>query len=94
MVLIQMYPSRYTLTAYETSEDSQVVTEFRRACKKLGLPGKVGSTFGGSDNNSFAKNGISGLVISCGMYNAHSTDEYTTIEDLYKGAELVEELLS
>lgn len=82
------------LTAYETSEDSQVVTEFRRACKKLGLPGKVGSTFGGSDNNSFAKNGISGLVISCGMYNAHSTDEYTTIEDLYKGAELVEELLS
>ena len=50
-------------------------------------------TFGGSDNNSFAKNGIEGLVLSNGMYNAHSTREYTTVDDLYKGAELIGQLI-
>ncbi|MGN0394771.1 MAG: M20/M25/M40 family metallo-hydrolase [Coprococcus sp.] len=82
------------LMAYETPEDSHVVEGFKNACRKLGLSGEVGSTFGGSDNNSFARNGIEGLVISCGMYNAHSVNEYTTVDDLYRGTELVAELLS
>lgn len=81
------------LIAYETPEDSRAVTEFRRACKNLGLSGEVTSTFGGSDNNSFAKNGIPGLALSCGMYDVHSTGEYTKIEDLHNGAKLVAELI-
>ncbi len=44
----------------------QSVTDFQKPVKN------------GSDNNSFAKNGIEGLVLSNGMYNAHSTREYTT----------------
>lgn len=39
------------------------------------------------------KNGIEGLVLSNGMYNAHSTREYTTADDLYKGAELIGQLI-
>lgn len=39
------------------------------------------------------KNGIEGLVLSNGMYNAHSTREYTTVDDLYKGAELIGQLI-
>ena len=75
------------LTAYETPLESKSVTDFQKACEILGFSGELTGTFGGSDNNSFAKNGIEGLVLSNGMYNAHSTREYTTVDDLYKGAE-------
>ena len=66
---------------------------FRRAAHKLGLTGKLTETFGGSDCNTFAEHGIRGIVLSCGMYQAHSTREYTTVEDLEKGASLVEALI-
>ena len=65
----------------------------QKACEILGFSGELTGTFGGSDNNSFAKNGIEGLVLSNGMYNAHSTREYTTVDDLYKGAELIGQLI-
>ena len=79
--------------AYHTPEDHPVVKRFIRACDKLGLPGTLVSTLGGSDNNVLAQQGITGIVLSCGMYNVHSTREYTCVEDLLKGAELVAELL-
>lgn len=81
------------LTAYETTLESKSVTDFQKACEILGFSGGLTGTFGGSDNNSFAKNGIEGLVLSNGMYNAHSTREYTTVDDLYKGAELIGQLI-
>ena len=56
--------------------------------------GELVETFGGSDNNSFAKNGIPGLVLSNGMYQAHSVNEYTTIKDLVTGAELIAGLIT
>ena len=80
-------PDCCVLTAYETPLESKSVTDFQKACEILGFSGELTGTFGGSDNNSFAKNGIEGLVLSNGMYNAHSTREYTTVDDLYKGAE-------
>ena len=81
------------LVAYETPVESRTVKDFLKACKKTGLPGTLTETFGGSDNNSFAKHGIEGLVLSCGMYQAHSTNEYTKIKDLYDGAELIRTLI-
>ena len=85
--------SQIHLIAYETSLESKSVTDFQKACEILGFSGELTGTFGGSDNNSFAKNGIEGLVLSNGMYNAHSTREYTTVDDLYKGAELIGQLI-
>lgn len=38
--------------------------------------------------------GIEGVVLSCGMNNAHSVNEYIELEDLIKGAELVGALIS
>ena len=81
------------LVAYHTGEEEASVKHFRRAAHKLGLPGKLTETFGGSDCNTFAEHGIRGIVLSCGMYQAHSTREYTTVEDLEKGASLVEALI-
>lgn len=81
------------LVAYHTGEGEASVKNFRRAAKKLGLSGELTETFGGSDCNTFAEHGIRGIVLSCGMYQPHSTREYTTVEDLEKGAALVEELI-
>ena len=81
------------LIAYETAKDSVPVKRFERVSKELGLAGNLVETFGGSDNNSFAKNGIPGLVLSNGMYQAHSVNEYTTIKDLVTGAELIAGLI-
>nr|WP_294527407.1 M20/M25/M40 family metallo-hydrolase [uncultured Blautia sp.] len=82
------------LHAYETDRDAQVVKRFERACEKLSLPCTLTETFGGSDNNNFALHGISGIVISCGMYQCHSTEEYTYERDLKTGAALVAALVS
>lgn len=82
------------LIAYETAKDSVPVKRFERVSKELGLAGNLVETFGGSDNNSFAKNGIPGLVLSDGMYQAHSINEYTTIKDLVTGAELIAGLIT
>jgi tripeptide aminopeptidase len=49
---------------------------------------------GGADNHQFNKNGINGIVLSCGMQKVHTTEEYIEIADLEAGADLVAELLS
>ena len=82
------------LHAYETDREAAVVKRFERVCKKLSLPCTLTETFGGSDNNNFALHGISGIVISCGMYQCHSTEEYTYEKDLRTGAALVAALAS
>lgn len=81
------------LVTYHVPEDHSVVKRFKRACEKLNLPGKTTYTLGGSDNNILALHGITGIVLSCGMQQVHSTREFTQIEDLMKGAALVAELL-
>ena len=86
---------RYTihLHAYETDLESVPARRFRRVCQSLGLAGDIISTFGGSDNNTFAEHGIKGLVLSCGMYQAHSVKEYTRTADLAAGAKLIAGLI-
>lgn len=87
------FDSQIHIEAYSIGKEEPVVGRFVRACEKLGLSGQLTETFGGSDNNVFAKHGIRGLVLSCGMYQVHSVEEYTTMEDLVMGAKLVRELI-
>jgi tripeptide aminopeptidase len=82
------------LIAYDVPEGAPVVRRFVRACEKLGLPGELTYTLGGSDNNILALHGITGIVLSCGMREVHSTGEYTEADDLVRGAELVAALLT
>ncbi len=82
------------LIAYDVPESHGVVSRFVRACEKLGLPGRLTYTLGGSDNNILALHGITGIVLSCGMREVHSTNEYTEADDLVRGAELVAALLT
>lgn len=85
--------SSVDLTAYRVEEEAPVVKRFTEACESLGITWTLTSTFGGSDNNNFLRHGISGIVLSCGMYEAHTVREYTRTEDLELGAGLVAELI-
>lgn len=80
------------IKAYETPKSSRAVMDFKLACSMLGLPGKVKSTYGGSDNNNFAQHGIEGVVLSCGVYKGHTTEEYTLVREMIKGAVLTAQL--
>jgi tripeptide aminopeptidase len=80
--------------AYQTDKKSPVVRRFTNVCRKLGLPGTLTKTFGGSDNNPFALHGIDGIVLSCGMNQVHSVQEYTSVEDLVLCAKLVAGLIT
>ena len=79
--------------AYQIDKDASVVKRFERSCKVLGIEPELVTTFGGSDNNNFVRHGIQGVVLSCGMFQVHSTKEYALIEELKKGAALVAELI-
>ncbi|MBO4338973.1 MAG: M20/M25/M40 family metallo-hydrolase [Clostridia bacterium] len=80
--------SETCVRAYDVDENHPVAARFRAACEKMGLKPEIVETYGGSDNNQFFPMGINGLVVSCGMNNCHSCDEYTTVGHLEKAAEL------
>lgn len=81
------------VTAFKTAEDSRVITRFKKACSRLSLPCEIMPTFGGSDNNVLALKGIEGIVVSTGMHNCHSVNEYTSVKMLAQSAELALELM-
>ena len=71
-----------------------MVKRFVKACNELNLSGNIKSTLGGADNHQFNANGIKGLVLSCGMENVHTKDEYIKTDNLLAGAKLVEKLIT
>lgn len=79
--------------AYKVEENHPVVTRFEEACRELGYETQLISTFGGSDNNNFFKNGITGIVLACGMNKVHSCEEYTEVEELVRCTNLVMKLI-
>lgn len=80
--------------AYETPLQHAVVTRFEKVCDKLQLPCSVIKTFGGSDNNVLAQNGITGIVLASAMNRAHALDEFTTTEELVRIAEITVALMT
>ena len=62
-------------------------------CEKLGLPGTVKKTFGGSDQANLALHGVQGLVLSSGMMQVHTCQEYVLISELEKLTALVKLLM-
>lgn len=74
--------------AYCTDLSHPVVRRFESACEQLKLPVNLCRTFGGSDNNHLAHHGIAGLVVATAMNNCHSCEEYTTMDELERAANL------
>jgi tripeptide aminopeptidase len=80
--------------AYEVARDHPVVTRFKKVCKELNISTNLIETFGGSDNNNFLINGITGIVLSCGMNKVHSCNEYTHIDELMNCSNIVIKLMT
>lgn len=75
--------------SFKLELDSPVLEIIEKAMKKINLVYDPMSTGGGSDTNIFNGNGINAATLAIGMYNAHSIDEYISVEDIVKSAELV-----
>ena len=83
------------IRAYSIGEDEPAVRRFREALRRLGLgPAELITTFGGSDNNNLAANGIRGLVIFSAMNDVHTVHEYTTAQQLADCAALILTLMT
>jgi tripeptide aminopeptidase len=80
--------------AYETPQDHPVAQRFQQACRSIGLTPALQRTFGGSDNNYFAKHGIAGIVVATAMNNCHSCGEYTTADELLRATDLTVALMT
>jgi tripeptide aminopeptidase len=88
------FTTSFGCIAYEVAKEHPVVTRFEEVCKELNYPTKLIETFGGSDNNNFLKNGITGIVLSCGMNKVHSCMEYSHVDDLEKCTNIVLKLMT
>ncbi len=86
------FTSEIHFKAYEVGEEEAVSQNFLKALEEIGIKGELVSTLGGADNHQFVANGIRGLVVTCGMEQVHTTEEFVKIENLLKGAALVEKL--
>lgn len=85
--------SRLHMLAYRVGEKEPVVQRFRRVCETLGVECSLTRTLGGSDNNCFIQHGIRGVVLSCGMNQVHSTEEFSSVSELERCASIVAGLI-
>ena len=67
---------------------------YKRALEKQGRSAVAKKSFGGSDINSLIKNGMDGLNIYGPMHNIHTTEEYTTVQEIVDFTELVKILMT
>lgn len=83
------FDSQIRMKSYKTDPEAAVVRRFKKAAAELHIPVNLTKSFGGSDNNYYSANGISGIVISRGGEFAHSVRERIKLEDLVLAAELL-----
>lgn len=88
------FTTSFGCIAYEVLSEHPVIKRFEKICSKLDYKTNLIHTFGGSDNNNFLKNGITGIVLSCGMNQVHSLKEYTMVSELVKCTRIVLELMT
>lgn len=82
--------------SFRVSEKSNVVRRLIRAAGEADrcIKPECIDTFGGSDANRLNENGIETIVLACAMEKCHTTDEFTTVEELEKSAELTLRLMT
>lgn len=79
--------------AFETDTGGRVAKRYLAACAEAGFQAQLIRTLGGSDCNTFAVMGISGLVISNAMNQVHSCNEYTEVEELVNSIQIVRNIM-
>jgi tripeptide aminopeptidase len=80
-------------TPLNVDENDEIVILAKKAFSNMAIEGYTASTGGGSDTNIFAKNGIKAVNLGIGMKNAHTLEEYISIEDLMNAGIMVTEII-
>ncbi len=88
------YSSEVAVKAFATPDSTETVRRFKRCCVDMGLSGETYPTFGGSDLNVMAQHGMEGLVVATGMNDCHSVNEFTTVNELNRAAQLALKLMT
>jgi tripeptide aminopeptidase len=78
---------------FAVSEDSPVVKLAQSALRQLDIPFTTGKGGGGSDANIFNAFGFPMIIVGTGMNKVHTVAEDIEIDQLYKGADFVEEMI-
>lgn len=82
------YPS------FELRLDSYVFKLVEEATKKVGIEPKPMVIGGGSDANIMANLGYQSAIISLGMYDVHTVNEYVNIDELYDATKIVYNIMA
>lgn len=78
---------------YKFSGNDKLILLIKKVFESLNIKPITRPTMGGSDSNIFHEKGIKTIVLSCGMMNVHTKEEYIKIEDLEKTINVVEKII-
>ena len=81
--------SRVALDGYTLSKTNPAIIQASQAMRQLGITPKLVASIGGTDANTFIKHGIQTVNIGTGGQNPHTVDEYISIPELVKCAQLI-----
>ncbi|MDR0304969.1 MAG: M20/M25/M40 family metallo-hydrolase [Chitinispirillales bacterium] len=79
---------------FSLDKNSPLIQKLCAAAKKTGKTPKIISSGGGSDANFFNKKGIPTSVISCGMANVHTHEEYINFSDIVDCTKMILNFIS
>lgn len=78
---------------YNFNPDSPIAAFTARALKDIGITARYESSTGGTNANIYAGKGVNSTVISVGMEEVHSANEYIRIQDLEDTAKLLIQMI-
>lgn len=78
---------------YKFDEDEKLIELIKKAFDSLNIKPNIRATMGGSDSNIFHEKGIKTIVLSTGMNNVHTKEEYIKIDDLITSVKVVEKII-
>lgn len=78
---------------YKFDEDDKLIKIIKKVFESLNIKPNIRATMGGSDSNIFNEKGIKTIVLSTGMNNVHTKEEYIKIDDLLTSVKVVEKII-
>jgi len=78
---------------YKFAEDEKLIKIIKKVFELLNIKPNIRGTMGGSDSNIFHEKGIKTIVLSTGMNNVHTKEEYIKIDDLLTSVKVVEKII-
>ncbi|MGQ9454836.1 MAG: M20/M25/M40 family metallo-hydrolase [Armatimonadota bacterium] len=81
-------------SAFRFTKDDEVVRLAVEASRRIGIEPELQDSGGGSDANVFNEAGIPCVVLGVGYHNPHTPDEFISLNDLEKAADLVSSIIT